>query len=275
MGRGIIRARAARLAMWGCLTLALIGSAEGARAAGAIGFTNWDGALPSVTVAQGGSATATGIAGLKSSMAGNPDLNGSAWAHTGDWFSIRLQDSASVTIRIEATNAAQLAPGVAVWASGAAPFDGGTQGFGGEISTAGFGTPHSFNAFGELGDPGTLWMADGYGGNMAELIAYAISGPSFLGTTGWGETIANGAHDMSLTNTFADAVSGSVGLGFVELVLTNVHDSWFSIYAGGTDHVLSGGTFDLTVTSVPEPATALLVGIGLIGLRAAGRSRSR
>ena len=125
--------------------------------------------------------------------------NGSAWAHTGDWWQLELGASASVTIRVQAHDAAALSPGLSVWASGASPFDGGTTGTGGQVSTAGFGTPHSFNAFGPLGSPGTLWMQSGAGGNMQELLGYAISGPSFLGGTtgtGWGETIATGAHKV-------------------------------------------------------------------------------
>lgn len=273
MESGPMRARGARGFVIGCSMLALLASAQPGHAANAIFRTNWDGALPSVVVGPGDSATSSNQGGLASSMSGNPALNGSAWAHTGDWFSIQLQDAQSVTIRVDATNPAQLAPGISLWASGAAPFDGGTEAWASELSSAAFGTPHSFNAFGPLGDPGTLWMQAGEGGNMEELIAYAIAGPSFLGTTGWGETITHGVNDMRLSNVFADAVSGSVGPGFAELVLTGVHESWFTIYVGGTDHALSGSTYNLTVSSVPEPSTALLVALGLVGLRAASRRR--
>src|SRR5262245_25247152 len=253
MDSGYVRARMARGLVCGFSILALIASAQSAFAAGAIARTNWDGALPSVTVAPGGSATASSQGGLAASMSGNPSLAGSAWGHTGKWWIIQLGASDSGTIRVQATNPAAFAPGIAVWASGAAAFDGGTEGWDGEISSAAFGTPHSFNAFGALGDPGTLWMQAGEGGNMEEYIGYAIAGPSFLSPTGWGETITNGAHDLSLTNTYVDALSGSVGAGFAELVLTGVHDGWFSIYVGGTDQSLSGGTYNLSVASVPEP----------------------
>jgi hypothetical protein len=273
MESGTARARVARRLGFVCVTVALIASADRADAAGAIFFGSWDGALPSVVVGPGGSATVSNQGALASSMSGNPNLNGSAWAHTGDWYSLQLQASDTVVIRVSANNPTALAPGIALWASGAAPFDGGTELYADELSSAAFTVPHSFNAFGALGSPGTLWMQAGEGGNQEELIAYAIAGPSFLGTTGWGETIANGVHDMRLSSVFADGVTGSVGPGFAELVLTGVDESWFTLYVGGTQHGLSGGTFNLSVTSVPEPSTALLVALGLVGLRAASRRR--
>ncbi len=255
------------------VTFILAGAADVARAVGAVGFNAWDVAQPTVQVLAGGSALASSKAGLASSMAGNPALNGSAWAHTGRWWNLELGTSPSVTIRVQAQDASALAPGLSVWSSGAATFDGGTTGFGGELSSAGFGTPHSFNAFGPLGDPGTLWMQSGAGGNMQELLGYAIAGPSFLGTTGWGETIATGAHDLSLTNAFVTAVSGSVGAGYAELILTGVQAGWYTIYVGGTQHGLAGGLYDLSVSSVPEPTTALLLGLGLAGISVARRGR--
>ncbi len=235
-------------------------------AASAVTIRTWDGGGASASVAPGGSASVTGAAANASSMAGNPALNGSAWAHTGAWWSLYLDASPQVTVRVQAYDGAQLAPGLSIWASGAAEFDGGTTAWGSETSTAGFGTPHSFNAYGALGDAGTLWMQDGEGGNMKELLGYAISGPSFPTAGGWGETIANGAHDLRATSDHVAAVTGSVGTGFAELMLGGVESGWYTIYVGGTDHALGGGLFDLSVASVPEPGTALLLGLGLLGL---------
>lgn len=274
MQTGHTSRRSLSLLSWlalGGLVLVTLVDAPRSHAAGAVTTKNWDGGFATVVVPPGGSAAASGFGGLASSMANNPALNGSAWAHTGAWWNLRLTASPTVTIRVDARDAAQLSPGLSVWTSGGSVFDGGTTGQAGETSSAGFGTPHSFNAFGALGDAGTLWMQDGVGGNMKELLGYAISGPSFLGTTGWGETIATGAHDATLTNAFVAAVSGSVGAGFAELVLTDVVDGWYTIYVGGTQHGLSGGLYDLHVTSVPEPSTALLIGLGLLGLRATRR----
>lgn len=253
------------------IALSSLVGASASHAIGAVGFKNWDGGFATVTVAPGDDAAATGIAGLASSMANNPALNGSAWAHTGAWWNVLLDASPLVTLRVQAQDPGQFSPGVSVWASGASVFDGGTTGQGGETSTAGFGTPHSFNAYGPLGASGTLWMQDGVGGNMKELLGYAISGPSFLGMTGWGETIATGAHDVRLTNDFATAVAGSVGAGYAELVLSQVAAGWYTIYVGGTQHGLSGGLYDLSVASVPEPSTALLVGVGLVAMTGARR----
>jgi hypothetical protein len=270
---GLARARLRRCA----LALGLMLAAERGHAAGAVGFNNWDGALPSETVQAGESASATGdgagFGGLGSSMAGNPSLLGSAWAHTGDWWNLYLGASDSVSITVTARDAEQLSPGLAVWASGASVFDGGTTSFGEGPSYAGFGTPHSFNAYAALGSPGTLWMQQGQGGNMQEFLGYAISGPSYAGPTGWGETITHGAHGV-VSSSYASAIGGSVAPGLAQLVLSDVQSGWYTIYVGGTDHSLAGGLFDLTVTSVPEPGTALLLGFGLAGLAASRRRRT-
>lgn len=270
MKMGIDPSSLGRLALGLCASLLLAaGASRDARAIGAVGFQTWDSTLVHEQVdGVGDVATDSGVPGLASSMANNPDLNGSAWAHTGAFWSVRIQNAPGVVIRVQAADPAQIAPGVSVWAvGGAAAFDGGTTGFGGETSSAGFGTPHSFNAFSPLGATGTLWMQDGQGGNAKELLGYAIAGPSFLDATGWGETIENGAHDMRASDDYATSVTGSAGAGFAELALQGVADGWYLIYAGGTDDALSGGAFTLTVTAVPEPGTAslLVAGAGLLG----------
>ena len=267
-----VRARHRRWLAVVCVSFGLVaaGSAREARAAGAIGISTWDGGASEAQVdSVGASASASGQAGLASSMAGNPLLAGSAWAHTGAWWSVHLGAVPSVQIQVQATDPAEFAPGLSVWAIGDAAFDGGTTSFGGEIATSGFGTPHSFNAEGPLGDAGTLWMQDGQGGNAKELLGYAISGPSFLGDTGWGESIEHGAHDVSATDDYVASVSGAVADGLAELDLHGVTSGWYLIYVGGTDHARSGGLFDLRVTAVPEPSTALLVvlGLGLVARR--------
>jgi hypothetical protein len=246
-----------------------------ARAAGAVGIHTWDGDVPAAVVdAVGESAPSSGVAGLGSSMAGNPALGGSAWAHTGAFWSIQLGDLPEVRIRVAARDPGAFSPGVSVWAIGDAAFDGGTTGFGGEISNATFGTPHSFNAFSPLGSSGTLWMQDGQGGNAKELLGVAMSGPTYAGATGWGETIAQGAFDRSVTDDYVASVSGSVGAGLAELALHDVAAGWYLIYVGGTNHAQeSGGLFDLSVVAVPEPGTALLV-LGGVGLLAGGRRAS-
>jgi hypothetical protein len=245
------------------LVAACLARAE-ARAADAVGAQTWDsGVVEESLTSLGDEAVSSGEAGLASSMANNPGLNGSAWAHTGAWWSLEVGSVLDVRIRVDATDPAQFAPGLSVWAIGDAIFDGGTTATGGETSTAGFGTPHSFNAFGPLGDAGTLWMQDGVGGNAKELLGYAISGPSFLDSTGWGETIEHGAHDLRASDDYVASVSGSVGAGFAELLLEGVTPGWYLIYVGGTDHSMSGGEFALRARAVPEPGTALLVAAGI------------
>ncbi|UJO99896.1 MAG: FxDxF family PEP-CTERM protein, partial [Nitrosomonas sp.] len=163
------------------------------------------------------------------------------------------------------------APGLTVWATGAAKFDGGTEGFASEISAAGFGTPHSFNATGAIGDTGTLWMANGQGGNVIETLGYAVSGPAAFtaADTGWGETVFTGAHDVSLTNTFENGVTGSTSANLASLTFNDLAPGWYTVYVGGTNHASAGGAFALTVSAVPEAETwaMLLAGLGLVGWR--------
>jgi hypothetical protein len=241
-------------------------SSADARAADAVTRQTWDsGEVDEHVEDEGDRMTASGVAGVASSMAGNPDLDGSAWAHTGAFWSVHLHHGHEARIRVDAADAAEFAPGLSVWAIGpAAPFDGGTTSWEDETSSAAFGTPHSFNAFGPLGDAGTLWMQEGEGGNAKELLGYALSGPSFLDPTGWGESIEHGAHDVRLTDDYAAGVSGSVGAGFAELVLAEPALGWYLIYVGGTDHSLAGGQFDLSVELVPEPAPVWM-GTGATG----------
>lgn len=250
---------------WGTLAACLLGLSSNALAAGAIAPKSWAGGI--TTVNPGESATAAESGG-GATMAGNPSLNGSAWAHAGDWWNIELGASPQVTIRVSADDPSQFAPGLSIWTSGANLFDGGTTGYLGETSSTGNGTPHSFNAYGALGDSGTLWMQAGQGGNMLETLGYSISGPSVSGPTGWGETILTGAHDVRLSNTYVSGFSGSASAGEAEIVLSGVSGGYYTIFVGGTQPGLPGGLFDVTVTSVPEPSTILMIGLGLFALAA-------
>ena len=221
------------------------------------------------SLSAGGSLTFSG-AGQASSYSDNPLLNNSSWAHTGAWYTFQNQNVGDVTLSVLGDS--NFAPGVSVWASGGTEFDGGTTGFGAENSTAGFGTPHSFNSTGAMGDFGTLWMADGQGGNMQETLGYAMSGPTHLNSvspTGWGEDLVSGANDVSLTNTFESGVTGSTTANTASLEFNDLAAGWYTVYVGGTDASLAGGQYDLVISAVPEAETwaMLLAGLGLIGWR--------
>ncbi len=220
-------------------------------------------------ILSGNSISASGFS-LQSTYSDNPNLNHSAWGHNGSWYTFMNHNVTDVTVSVLGDS--NLSPGITVWATGSSEFSGGTTFFGFESSANGFFTPDSFNATGAIGNAGTLWMADGQGGNLKETLGYAVSGPTHLNSispTGWGEDIVTGAHDVSHTNSFENGVTGNVGANSASLEFDNLAAGWYTVYIGGTDHSLAGGNFDLVVSAVPETKTwiMLLAGLGLIGWR--------
>ncbi|SEN57784.1 PEP-CTERM motif-containing protein [Nitrosomonas marina] len=245
----------------------------GVEAADAVGPKPWTTAN---SLNSGSTSITASEAASKNSYTTNPALNNSAWAHTGDWFTFQnLLDGADVSVTVNGD--ADFVPGLSVWATGASEFDGGTENFLSETSTAGFGTPHSFNVTGAMGDAGTLWMADGQGGNVLETLGYAVANPgvNYTSGTGWGETIQSGAHDVSLTNAFEAGISGSTGAHSATLEFNDLAAGWYTVYVGGTDGTTAGGGYDLVVSAVPEAETwaMLLAGLGLIGWRLRNQPR--
>lgn len=246
-------------------------------AAGAVTIQDFDGATN--TLNPGSSLVASGFTGVASSFTDNPALNFSSWAHQGHWWNFELTGTSDVSIRVDARNSSEFSPAVSLWTAGSTVFDGGTTSFAGETSSAGFGTPHSFNSTGAQGDAGTLWMQNGQGGNMLETLGYANSGATHHPhePTGWGEHLENGAHDVSLTNNFESGIGGSVGAGYAELMLADMVTGWYTIYVGGGDHAQIGGLYDVSisanVSAVPVPAAAWLFASGLLGLIGVARKK--
>ncbi len=260
------------------ITAITLFGASAVEAANAVTQRTWDGNnyldIGSTTI------TGSGAPNNKRGYTDNPNLNYSAWAHAGHWFSFENKlDGADVSITVNGNGA--YVPGLTVWATGATVFDGGTSGFGGETGATGTGTPHSFNATGAMGDSGTLWMASGFGGNAFETLGYAVAnpnvnyGPSAGVPTNWGETIQFGAHDISLTNNFESGVSGSAGGQAVTLAFNDLASGWYTVFIGGTDGTANNGGYDLVVSAVPEAEAwaMLLAGLGLIGWRLRNQPR--
>jgi len=241
-------------------------------AANAIIAQSFDGNASALS-APGGTLIASDGSASPNSYTDNAFLKNSAWAHTGAWWNFELTFATDVKVKVVADTASDFAPGFTVWATGADEFNGGTTNPT-EESDVGINAPHSFNATGDIGDRGTLWMS-GSLGNIQETLGNAIAGPRSYSSsqTGWGEVMTAGANDLSLTNDFESGVSGSVGQGMAELLFSNLQPGWYTIFVGGTDGSLGGSPFTLSVSAVPVPAAVYLFGSAVVGLAGLRRRR--
>lgn len=260
-----------------------------ADAANAVSLQSWD----TTNHIDTGSTTITATGSgnqllLRHSYTNSLLSKNSALGYQGRWYTFQNHlDQTDVTITVDGNS--KFVPGLTVWATNAEEFDGGTQAY---ESTTGIPpfpiAPFSFNATGESGDHGTLWMTAGNGGNVVETLGYAVAGPA--GTTahqfpytGWGETVLHGAHDISVTDTFETGVSGSVDstTNTAILIFNDLAAGWYTVFVGDTSSVDSPlfgeSSYELTVSAVPEAQiwAMLLAGLGLISWRLRSRERRR
>ncbi len=268
--------RAIKTTLTGAVLTAASTNAHAADAVPVFSFL-WDNNQNQIMQA-GGSITDTDGTSNQNSYTDNPSLANSAWGHAGAWYSFMTHEAADTTISVSSDALGTLAPAFTVWASGSSSFDGGTTDSFETSNITGGNVPHDFNVTGALGDDGTNWMRAGGGGNLLETLGYANSGIGHSANeTDWGETIAHGAHDVSLTNLFENGITGSVAPGYAELVFTDLQPGWYAIFVGGADSSLPGGGYDLTVnssvSSVPVPGAVYLFGSAMLGLISAGRKK--
>ena len=233
----------------------------------------FDGGATSIG-AHGDTLTATAQTTSAHSYTDNVLLNYSAWGHAGRWYNFEVTSDVDTQIKVTANSAADWAPAFTVyktdgvWGGGTATFT--------ENGIVG-NTPHNFNAIGNIGDNGTLWMQQGATGNNADsnavaTMAYVNSGVTHHAMeTNWGEHIHGGVHAKDGALTYSDGVTGSVSQGYAELTLAGLDTGWYSVYVGGADASLLNSPFSVQVSAVPVPAAVYLFGTGLIGLLSARR----
>jgi len=246
------------------------------------------------TLEAGGILSATIQSSTSHSYTDNPRLNHSAWGHAGRWYNFEVDVDTNTgtgidtTINVTANNKSDLSPAFTVYRTDG-QWKGGTAT---KIETGITGnTPHNFNATGNIGDNGTIWMKQGGSitvydflldkdvtvtntadSNAIATLAYANSGQEHdTDVTNWGEEIFNGVYTRDGELTYSDGITGNVGMGTAEMTLINLKKGWYTIYVGGADAAKLNSKFSVTVSSVPVPTAVYLFGTGLLGLFSARR----
>ena len=235
----------------------------------------------------------TVAAGLssKNSWTDNPSLANSSWGHTGTWLTFDVT-TANQTVDINAkvlTGNYNIA--FTVWASGAAPFNGGSPANGSipglyepSLVTTGNNPAHDFNQVGQVGSYGTVWATDpsvaaNGGGNLLETLAYANSGIAHTNAAqnDYGQVINYGVNQVATDNAyFSGAVAGSVSANSADLQFQNLATGWYTIFVGGANSAETlASTYQISVSAVPVPGAVYLFGSALAGLLAAGRRKQQ
>ncbi|MGZ4998894.1 MAG: hypothetical protein ACXV7F_01250 [Methylomonas sp.] len=275
---------------------ALSVASTGAYAAGAVQtpIGNW--ALNDNVVGANDSISTKSLSGgisASRSWTDNSALNNSAWGHAVQWFTFQVTAASQiVTIRDQVlTGTSNRA--FTVWASNGA-FDGGTATEETRDGNTFSNAPHSFNAVGQLGDPGTLWASDpsvpksqplvdpsvtvGVG-NLLKTLAYVNAGNAHTdpALNDWNEVIHSGVNQVDTSGAYFTAVNGNYSANVAELVFKNLKAGWYAVATGGANSALSeaGLTHQLTVSTsaVPLPGAVYLFGSVLAGLVASTRRK--
>lgn len=262
---------------------ALSVASTGAYAANAVGrpITNWN-ASDNIVGANDTITTKSLAGGLSPSngYTDNSALNHSAWGHAVQWLNFQVTAANQVVTIKDQILTGTNHRAFTVWASNGA-FDGGTTNFD-ELGNAGFNTPHSFNAVGQLGSAGTVWASDSTvvgngGGNLLRTLAYVNAGNAHTSGTDWGEVINAGVNQVDTSGNYFNGVTGSFSADVAQLVFTNLAAGWYTIATGGANSSLysADATHQLTVSTsaVPLPGAVYLFGSALAGLAVSARRK--
>ncbi|MDD1622890.1 MAG: VPLPA-CTERM sorting domain-containing protein [Methylococcaceae bacterium] len=225
----------------------------------------------------------------------NPTMPNSAWGHAVEWNTFQVTAANQVVTIKDQVTAGLSSRAFTVWASND-EFDGGIlQSSEIALNTAPYTwtAPHSFNAVGQIGSPGTLWMADPsvaiidptfspgavQGSNMLRTLAYVNAGKGHAGDlTNWNETINAGVNRVDASNDYFSSVTGDYSASMAELVFTNLAPGWYAVASGAADSSINSSkikhALSVTTTSaVPLPGAVYLFGTALAGLVASARRK--
>ncbi len=201
----------------------------------------------------------------KNSYTGNPALNNNAWGMSGAWLSFQVPSAANVIVSL--TSATTNAPGFTVYRTDGSFVGAGT----GTADAVTNGAIHNFNQVAQAGTAGIIWATDdsvspSLPGNttangIVETLGYVnASGIDY--TNAYGESVAAGAYDLSISDRYENGVFGSVadagGLIYANLTLINLKPGYYTIFLGGTNTAGTPTPIDVKVSAIPVSATDCL-----------------